>query len=562
MQHSSISDKVQIVTTISKGIRSNIYLGLDSNQNFLVVKVLNGEDKASIYSKVQALKTTYLPEIYEVAHYDGCTYVYEEYVEGYSLSVILDKEISFDDGIRYIRELINAVSVLHQMKPALIHRDIKPDNILVLKNGNIKLLDFDAAREYIEGEKERDTSLLGTRGYASPEQFGFSQTDERSDIYSIGIVGTEIAGKMRMTSRMQKKIKGFLDKATMFDPDRRYQSTSEMLSALEKAIYSAKETAVKFGGAVLLILSVFAAGFCLWKYNSSHLLSQRESTAEYERDSGALVSDVPSDKKESQETKTLVPVDCTKNGWSILPEQYVYRSGYEEIESRKPYLLMRFPGIDELPDASDGTNDGQNWKECVLGEDKPLFCYNKAYPQSLILKDYHFDDRSVEDIRLSRFSDNGRKYMESIRILQENQCEIQNGILCLDIAVLNDLAEGIYDLQVFLNDDSEWGCHIQITEEREKIGQYPAHLMSDVQYYLPDKEADLFFYVWNTPYGIKDFFCNNREMREEDYDLTADGRGIIIKMEYLEQHIQEDCLDIEMVLEDQRHVYGRILVLK
>lgn len=85
-----------------------------------------------------------------------------------------------------IRSLCDILHKLHGNLPPIIHRDIKPSNIIFSSDGVVKLIDFNAARE-LRAEQNEDTRLMGTRRFAAPEQYGFGQSDPRTDIYALGI---------------------------------------------------------------------------------------------------------------------------------------------------------------------------------------------------------------------------------------------------------------------------------------------------------------------------------------------------------------------------------------
>lgn len=87
-----------------------------------------------------------------------------------------------EKAVDYIEQLCAVVRVLHEQKPIIIHRDIKPSNVMLSADGVIKLIDFDASKDFTPDEK-RDTELIGTFNYAAPEQYGFASSDPRTDIY-------------------------------------------------------------------------------------------------------------------------------------------------------------------------------------------------------------------------------------------------------------------------------------------------------------------------------------------------------------------------------------------
>lgn len=134
---------------------------------------------------------THIPHIigYEVTQ-NNVIISHEEYIEGKSLREMLDSAtyITEADLRLYLTNILSTLNTLHEQN--ILHRDIKPDNIIINSDGAY-LIDFDISRQF-NNEKDNDTNLLGTKGYASPEQFGFAQTTNKSDIYSLGITLKEM----------------------------------------------------------------------------------------------------------------------------------------------------------------------------------------------------------------------------------------------------------------------------------------------------------------------------------------------------------------------------------
>ena len=131
---------------------------------------------------IQHLSSPHVPQIFEVIQDQEDTIIIEEYIHGETLASYLERGgiFSLQDTVSVLLQLCEALEAIHSC--GIIHRDIKPANIL-LNNGRVVLIDFDAARQY-QQNRQKDTVYMGTEGYAAPEQYGFSQTDSRSDIYS------------------------------------------------------------------------------------------------------------------------------------------------------------------------------------------------------------------------------------------------------------------------------------------------------------------------------------------------------------------------------------------
>ncbi len=184
-----------------------------------VRKLLNG--RYPVYAVLKECVHPGLPRLYEVIQDEDTVTVIEEYIEGQSLGSV---RLSEGQIKKAVRELCQVLEFLHGK--GIIHRDIKPSNILLAADGHIRLIDFDAARMQ-KDDLEQDTRLLGTRGYAPPEQYGFAQTDERTDIYALGVTLRQLLG----TYAQRLCYKRILLKCTELDPDKRYQSVRQVRRA-------------------------------------------------------------------------------------------------------------------------------------------------------------------------------------------------------------------------------------------------------------------------------------------------------------------------------------------
>lgn len=158
--------------------------------------------------------------------------VIEEYITGKNLAEILSGDSDVSGTVRkgWILQLCDALEFLHSADPAIIHRDVKAENIMIAEDGTLKLVDYDAAKIYHPGES-RDTVLLGTDGNAAPEQYGFRQSDERTDIYGTG-------GLIRELFSGEAAMLRVADKACMMDPADRYQTVSQLKKAVERTVIS------------------------------------------------------------------------------------------------------------------------------------------------------------------------------------------------------------------------------------------------------------------------------------------------------------------------------------
>lgn len=187
---------------------------------------------AEIYRTLQAFTNKNLATIYETFKSDNKFIVIEEFISGDTLEEIINNGNSnVHKSFYIIKQLLEVLIFLHGIN--IIHRDINPRNILVSTDGVVKLIDFGIARKYKDGS-ENDTAILGTAGFAAPEQFGFQQTDGRSDIYSLGVLfHLLLSGNMPKGGQcLDIEYKEFIQKCISLDPSMRYQSALEAYTSL------------------------------------------------------------------------------------------------------------------------------------------------------------------------------------------------------------------------------------------------------------------------------------------------------------------------------------------
>lgn len=202
----------------------------------------------------------------------GWEYLLREFVQGVTFEELVEREgaLSAEEAAFLGEKLCRKTAVFHNQNPRIIHRDIKPENIVITASGSVRLIDFETARSYKQGQKT-DTVRMGTRGYAAPEQFGFGQTDVRSDIYAIGKVllymvtaGCEEDDMKLLQKGKEKRLKRIIRRCIAYDPSARYQSVEQLSDALAQVgkydTRYLKETLILTGLLTVLCAAVIYLG--------------------------------------------------------------------------------------------------------------------------------------------------------------------------------------------------------------------------------------------------------------------------------------------------------------
>ncbi len=193
---------------------------------------LSFEGNGAVYRLLQTVRHPNLPRVYEVVEDDGRCMVLEEFIDGMTVAQILKSGLYTENGVREVMvSLCDAVGFLHGA--GIVHRDIKPENVMITSEGRVVLLDFDIARLH-KREASHDTVIIGTAGYAAPEQFGVTQTDARSDIFAMGIMmNVMLTGEHPTKAATRGTLRRVIEKCTRLDPNKRYRTVWELKETLQ-----------------------------------------------------------------------------------------------------------------------------------------------------------------------------------------------------------------------------------------------------------------------------------------------------------------------------------------
>ena len=182
------------------------------------------------YHKLQRICCENLPEIYEVVELEDGQIVLEEYINGITTAQVMEAGKYHTAGARKVLlGVCDALTVLHRL--GIIHRDVKPENVMIEETGRVVLIDLNASR--MESGANKDTVIMGTVGYASPEQLGLSQSDARTDIYAAGVLyNVLLTGQHPSVTLASGKAGHIVRKCTAVNPKERYQTAGDLWSAL------------------------------------------------------------------------------------------------------------------------------------------------------------------------------------------------------------------------------------------------------------------------------------------------------------------------------------------
>lgn len=364
----ALTGEFEFVAQMKKGGQSELILLYDkvcrrkavlkSGRNDLI------ENEARIMSKFFGKG---IPEVYCCFERGGVTYLLKQYIAGSSLREIITENGPFspEKAAAIGAAVCETVSRLHNADPPVIHRDIKSDNIVMNQNGEIYIIDFGISREY-DPYASRDTQVMGTPVTAPPEQFGYGQTDERSDIYAIGALVNELAtgsperGRVKLPRRLEKIVRRCME----FSPEKRFRNVRECQSAL----LGIQKRSFKLPAAVgALVLSAAALALAF----NIGLQTGKDISVPVTADNGYGESGVISKNTEDNEN----------NGKQVIEFEGVYPGDWKYIYGIPKSTLEAFGGNVRVKLEVETIREGKDGDYCLL---VPADADNKwVYPEIL-----------------------------------------------------------------------------------------------------------------------------------------------------------------------------------
>lgn len=250
---------LRIEKTMKSGDHNGVYLAREVQVvRRCVYREFDGTGE--VYRKLQQIHSAHLPRVYDVKEENGRVYALEEYIQGDNLALLLESgPLTEHQAGEILCQLCDALELLH--KAGVVHRDIKPENILMRGNEAV-LIDFDVSR-LVKPEHDTDTRIMGTTGYAAPEQFGFSQTDARADIYAMGILFNELLTRQHPSKHLAEgRFRPVIERCIEVNVDKRYATAAQLREAIESCGRQKPRSPLPaaLAGAAVMLALVLAVG--------------------------------------------------------------------------------------------------------------------------------------------------------------------------------------------------------------------------------------------------------------------------------------------------------------
>jgi len=312
----------------------------------------SGESAAAESAILAKLDHPAIPKTLGVWEYNGRGYLVREYFTGDDLHsyVVKNGTLSRERLTDIVLQLCDILTYIHTQSTAVIHRDIKPENIIIDVKNNVNLIDFGIARD-VRKEAEKDTQIAGTRPYMAPEQFGSEQTDNRADIYSLGVVMIYLATGMTEKQNLRatypfKELVSIIGKCIKNDRNQRFKTAGQLKKRILRARNRVVQNTLVSVVVCMAIAAALVCGFYIGQergYESGFLIG-RESGYEHGYDVGHIegfesgvdyIMDVPvTVKRPFTQEELYEPITfenryldmAVRNALNKAPDDIIYRN--------------------------------------------------------------------------------------------------------------------------------------------------------------------------------------------------------------------------------------------
>lgn len=217
---------------------------------------------------LHALEHPGIPRLVAEYETDDAVFIVRAYAAGITLEERMREAVmSREEALTIMMQLCDIAAYLHAQQPPILHRDIKPSNIVISDSGQISLIDFETSRRYSAASRN-DTIAVGTLAYAAPEQFGYSQTDPRSDIYAMGIVllylltGESDREKIGVLGLDRDSLR-IIRRCTAFAPEKRYPQAAALARDIQRVRAGSRRKTLRLVGGMALVSICLCGGFLL-----------------------------------------------------------------------------------------------------------------------------------------------------------------------------------------------------------------------------------------------------------------------------------------------------------
>lgn len=260
-----LSAEYEILSCLKSGENASAYIIYDrACGRKAVLKTGSAELMENEARTLAKLSCNGVPRVYRCFESGGRSCLIRQYIQGENLREYVKKNGGFTEkkAVGLCVSVCGILSVLHGRKPPVVHRDIKSDNIILTPEGEVYIIDFGTAREF-DVSSNRDTQVMGTPAVAPPEQFGYSQTDERSDVYAVGVLLHElVTGSSKLTEgKVSRGLERIIKKCTAFSPEERYSNAGAVKKALTKFQKRGKAAVTGIAACCAAAVLCFAAAF-------------------------------------------------------------------------------------------------------------------------------------------------------------------------------------------------------------------------------------------------------------------------------------------------------------